>query len=31
MLATKAFSTLLTLEAFEMFTKWITYPVLAVR
>lgn len=31
MLATKAFSTLLTLEAFEMFTQWITYPVLAVR
>lgn len=29
-LATKAFSTLLTLEAFEMFTQWITYPVLLV-
>ncbi|KZT72698.1 DUF803-domain-containing protein [Daedalea quercina L-15889] len=29
-LATKAFSTLLTLEAFEMFAQWITYPVLLV-
>ncbi|KAH9843962.1 DUF803-domain-containing protein [Rhodofomes roseus] len=29
-LSTKAFSTLLTLEAFEMFSQWITYPVLLV-
>ncbi|KAH9947323.1 DUF803-domain-containing protein, partial [Amylocystis lapponica] len=27
-LSTKAISTLLTLEWFEMFTEWITYPVL---
>ncbi|KAJ7283838.1 magnesium transporter NIPA-domain-containing protein [Mycena rebaudengoi] len=29
-LSTKAVSTLLTMEWFEMFTKWITYPVIAV-
>lgn len=30
MLSTKAFSTLLTEEWFQIFTEWITYPVLAV-
>ncbi|PCH41331.1 DUF803-domain-containing protein [Wolfiporia cocos MD-104 SS10] len=29
-LSTKAISTLLTLEWFEMFTEWITYPVIMV-
>ncbi|KAJ7179840.1 DUF803-domain-containing protein [Mycena crocata] len=29
-LSTKAISTLLTMEWFEMFTKWITYPTIAV-
>ncbi|KAJ7068124.1 DUF803-domain-containing protein [Mycena amicta] len=29
-LSTKAVSTLLTMEWFEMFTKWITYPTVAV-
>ncbi|KAF7313675.1 DUF803 domain membrane protein [Mycena chlorophos] len=29
-LSTKAVSTLLTMQWFEMFTKWITYPTLAV-
>ncbi|KAJ7047522.1 DUF803-domain-containing protein [Mycena alexandri] len=29
-LSTKAVSTLLTMEWFEMFTKWITYPTIAV-
>ncbi|KAJ6629147.1 magnesium transporter NIPA-domain-containing protein [Mycena sp. CBHHK59/15] len=29
-LSTKAVSTLLTMEWFEMFTEWITYPVIAV-
>ncbi|KAK7695567.1 hypothetical protein QCA50_000203 [Cerrena zonata] len=29
-LSTKAVSTLLTMEWFEMFTEWITYPVLAI-
>ncbi|OBZ76123.1 putative magnesium transporter NIPA1 [Grifola frondosa] len=29
-LSTKAFSTLLTLRWFEIFTEWITYPVIAV-
>lgn len=29
-LSTKAFSTLLTMEWFEIFTEWITYPVLAI-
>ncbi|KAF7331959.1 DUF803 domain membrane protein [Mycena kentingensis (nom. inval.)] len=29
-LATKAVSTLLTMEWFEMFTHWITYPTIAV-
>jgi len=29
-LSTKAFSTLLTMEWFEIFTEWITYPVVAV-
>ncbi|CAL1701564.1 unnamed protein product [Somion occarium] len=29
-LSTKAISTLLTLEWFEIFTEWITYPVLSV-
>ena len=31
MLSTKAISTLLTLEWFEMFAQWITYPVIFVR
>ena len=30
-LSTKAVSTLLTMEWFEMFTEWITYPVIVVR
>ena len=30
-LSTKAFSTLLTKEWFEIFTEWITYPIVAVR
>ena len=29
-LSTKAFSTLLTMEWLEIFTEWITYPVIAV-
>ncbi|KAJ7276221.1 magnesium transporter NIPA-domain-containing protein [Mycena haematopus] len=29
-LSTKAVSTLLTMQWFEMFTKWITYPTIAV-
>ena len=29
-LSTKAVSTLLTMEWFEIFTEWITYPVIAV-
>ena len=29
-LSTKAFSTLLTMEWFEIFTEWITYPIIAV-
>jgi len=29
-LATKAISTLLALEWWDMFTEWITYPVIAV-
>lgn len=29
-LSTKAVSTLLTLEWFEIFKEWITYPVIAV-
>jgi len=29
-LSTKAISTLLTLEWFEIFTEWITYPVIAI-
>ncbi|GJE84939.1 magnesium transporter NIPA-domain-containing protein [Phanerochaete sordida] len=29
-LSTKAFSSLLTREGFEVFTQWITYPILAV-
>ncbi|KAI0698636.1 magnesium transporter NIPA-domain-containing protein [Cytidiella melzeri] len=29
-LSTKALSTLLTMEWFEIFTEWITYPVIAV-
>ncbi|KAJ6509965.1 DUF803-domain-containing protein [Mycena vitilis] len=29
-LSTKAISTLLTMEWFEMFTKWITYPTIVV-
>ncbi|TCD66821.1 hypothetical protein EIP91_000899 [Steccherinum ochraceum] len=29
-LSTKAISTLLTMEWFEIFTEWITYPVIAV-
>ena len=31
MLSTKAFSTLLTKEWFQIFTEWITYPIIAVR
>ncbi len=31
MLSTKALSTLLTKEWFEIFTEWITYPIIAVR
>lgn len=30
MLSTKAISTLLTKEWFEIFAEWITYPVIAV-
>lgn len=30
MLSTKGISTLLTLQWIEMFTEWITYPVIAV-
>jgi len=29
-LSTKAFSTLLTMEAWAVFKEWITYPILAV-
>ncbi len=29
-LSTKAISTLLTMEWFEIFTEWITYPVILV-
>lgn len=29
-LSTKAFSTLLTLEWFQIFKEWITFPVVAV-
>lgn len=31
MLSTKAISTLLTKEWFEIFTEWITYPTIVVR
>ena len=29
-LATKALSTLLTMEWIKIFTEWITYPIIAV-